>query len=178
LLVGLALMMGLTWGNALAAPRFQEGEGEEGGANFFCATPTAAHPVGARLAGLYGLSYEEVMGWFCEGGHGFGQIMLALRTAEALDGIPDDYLERRAEGEGWGRIWRGEGLIGRNGRPEGAGPLELENEDRGHGGPPAHAGPKDKERGNGPPDHAGPPAHAGPKWDNPGNGNGRGRSKP
>jgi hypothetical protein len=80
---------------------------------------------------------EWVMEYFCDG-YGMGQIMLALKTSE-LEGIetnPDSLLAERANGVGWGNIWKNMGLIG--------------SEREGHSPPgllkkPEHPGPKNKE---------------------------------
>jgi len=116
-----------------------EGESGEGG-GFYCENLDVAHPTASSLAETYGVTYEEVMGWFCgsvasqpesdgegeedgekpqeveeeddlgddsEAGHkvGFGQIMLALHTAETTGESVDELLARRSAGEGWGQIW-------------------------------------------------------------------------
>ncbi|MFP3853758.1 MAG: DUF5666 domain-containing protein [Anaerolineales bacterium] len=132
-----------------------EEEGEDG-ENFFCANSDESHPVAQSLADRYELTYEEVMGWFCEGNFGFGNIMLALQTATLAGEDAGTYLDRRTGGEGWGQIWQDLDLIG---RPEEAGPPEW-------AGPPENAGPPE-DRGRpedaGPPEWAGPPDHAGPK---------------
>ncbi|MFP3853757.1 MAG: DUF5666 domain-containing protein [Anaerolineales bacterium] len=108
----------------------EDGEGDE---NYYCANPDDPHPVGQALTSVYDVSYEQVLTWFCEGSVGFGQIMLGLQTAALTDGSADTYLDRRADGEGWGQIWLDMDLIGRpeeagppedTGRPEDAGPPE------------------------------------------------------
>lgn len=71
------------------------------------------HPLAARLAERYGVTVDWVMEYFCDG-YGMGQIMLALKTSE-LEGIeadPDSILAERANGVGWGNIWKNMGLIG------------------------------------------------------------------
>lgn len=141
-----------------------EGEGELG---YFCRAETEdQHPVGAALAETYETEYEQVMQWFCEGRFGFGQIMLALQTAQMEEVEAGELLERRAGGEGWGQIWVDMGVIGKDkeadppgGKPEWAGPPE-------HAGPPEWAGrPDDAGRPEdaGPPEGRGRPDHAGPK---------------
>jgi len=60
-------------------------------------------PKGQSLADEYGVSYEEIMGWFCQG-FGFGEIdqayALSLET-----GIPvEEIFEMRNSGMGWGEI--------------------------------------------------------------------------
>jgi hypothetical protein len=61
------------------------------------------HPKGQRLAITYGVSYEEIMGWFCQH-FGFGEIDRAYRLS--LDtGIPvENIFEMRKSGQGWGVI--------------------------------------------------------------------------
>lgn len=82
---------------------------------FYCTQSEVQHPFGARLAERYSVDYETIQEWFCDG-LGWGQIMLALHTAE-LKGDDVDfstYLERRQEGEGWGKIWKDLKLIGKD----------------------------------------------------------------
>lgn len=74
------------------------------------ASPTAVsctgaqpHPTGMRLAQRYGVPYEEIMGWFCQG-FGFGEIdhaySLSLQT-----GVPvEEIFAMRTSGLGWGEI--------------------------------------------------------------------------
>lgn len=91
----------------------QDNEDDEDFASCVGADP---HPVGMRLAEAYGLEYEVVMGWFCDG-YGMGEIMHALSTAEG-DGVeyePEEILAMKDEVGGWGRVWQELGLIG-NGR--------------------------------------------------------------
>lgn len=139
------------------------------GMNYFCANPDAVHPVAEGIAENYDVSYQEVMGWFCKDGEesgeenetgnnaatGFGQIMLALQTADATEDAEDSadtYLEMRGQGLGWGQIWQ---QLGHKGKPksEDGGDETGPPEDV---GPPDHAGPNDKDDQKGPPDHTGP----------------------
>jgi uncharacterized protein YdeI (BOF family) len=127
--------------------------------NYFCRPETEGqHPVAVAIAETYGVSEEQVLAWFCEGGFGFGQIMLALQTSQASEGDPDELLARRSAGEGWGQIWISMELIGQEsdahppGRPEDAGPPEG-------AGPPEDAGPPE---GVGPPEWLGLPDDGGP----------------
>ena len=72
-----------------------------------------AHPFAAGVAGTYGVSEDEVMGYFCQG-FGFGQIMLAIQTGQ-MDGITASVsvmLAARESGLGWGQIWKDMGIIG------------------------------------------------------------------
>jgi len=94
------------------------------------------HPLATKLAERYGVDEEWVMEHFCAG-HGMGAIMLAIKTSQfdEVDVDPDTLLAERENGNGWGQIWQGHGLIGK--------------EKEGHSPPgwlkrPEHAGPKNK----------------------------------
>jgi hypothetical protein len=61
------------------------------------------HPKGQTLADTYGVNYEEIMGWFCQG-FGFGEIDHAYSLSEET-GIPvEDIFDMRTSGMGWGEI--------------------------------------------------------------------------
>ncbi|MGB7876357.1 MAG: hypothetical protein WBL25_18400 [Anaerolineales bacterium] len=95
------------------------------------------HPFATKMAERYGVTEGWVMEYFCDG-YGMGQIMLALKTGE-IEGIgtdPESLLTERANGIGWGVIWKDLGLIG--------------SEKEGHSPPgllkkPDHVGPKNKD---------------------------------
>jgi len=74
-----------------------------------------SHPFAVKMAEHYGVDEAWVMGYFCNG-YGMGSIMLALKTSR-LDGAlvdADTLLAERGEnGVGWGQIWQGQGLIGK-----------------------------------------------------------------
>jgi len=60
-------------------------------------------PKGLSLAQQYGVPYEEIMGWFCQG-FGFGEIDLAYGLSRET-GVPvSDIFEMRRSGLGWGQI--------------------------------------------------------------------------
>lgn len=61
------------------------------------------HPHGMALAGDYGVSYEEIMNWFCQG-YGFGEIELAYLLSEEVGLTVEEVFALRAEGMGWGNI--------------------------------------------------------------------------
>jgi hypothetical protein len=148
------------------------------------------HPVGQSLADAYDtVDYEQAMEWFCEGGYGFGEIILALKTSEQMgDDCPLDsengdseedtgctpgaLLELKTALEGWGEVWQELGLIGQPdevpddaGPPEDAGPPDDAGPPEGvPPGPPDGAGPPEGVP-PGPPDDAGPPEDAGPPDD-------------
>ena len=71
------------------------------------------HPLAARLAERYGVTEDWVMDHFCDG-YGMGAIMLALKTSqiEGVDTDPDTLLSGRANGVGWGNLWKDLRLIG------------------------------------------------------------------
>ena len=69
------------------------------------------HPMAAALAEKYGADPAWVMDNFCNG-YSMGAIMLALKT-QAINGAdPDETLSKRAEGQGWGAIWKELKMIG------------------------------------------------------------------
>ena len=72
------------------------------------------HPVAQRLSETYDVAYEDIMGWFCEGRYGLGEIMHALQTAGPEGGTtPEQLLNRKTELGGWGQVWQDLGLIGK-----------------------------------------------------------------
>lgn len=66
-------------------------------------TGAQPHPTGTTLAGKYGVPYEEIMGWFCQG-YGFGEIDLAYEISRAVPLPVDQVFSMRAGGAGWGEI--------------------------------------------------------------------------
>ncbi len=60
-------------------------------------------PTGMRLAERFGVAYEEIMGWFCQG-YGFGEIDLAYSLSQATGMAPAEIFEMRSAGAGWGEI--------------------------------------------------------------------------
>ncbi len=61
------------------------------------------HPEGLRLAQRWGVPYEEIMGWFCQG-FGFGEIDQAYELSRQ-SGMPiANVFEMRMSGMGWGAI--------------------------------------------------------------------------
>ncbi len=110
------------------------------------------HPVAARLAEAYeGVEYEDIMGWFCEGRFGFGEIMIALSTSERLNSSGDDDADNdngaddddgsqdtidvedlfamRASGLGWGQIRQSLGLIGHGAKNDQEELTEVDDDD-------------------------------------------------
>lgn len=66
-------------------------------------TGAQPHPTGTKLAQHYGVSYEEIMGWFCQG-FGFGEIDLAY-SLSLQSGVPvDQIFAMKSSGMGWGQI--------------------------------------------------------------------------
>jgi hypothetical protein len=112
------------------------------------------HPTATYLAEEYGVSYEEIMAWFCEDGFGMGEIMLALQTARAMEMPPSELLALKTELGGWGLVWLELGMVGHS-----------------EGGPPEEVGPPGKEV---PPKKAEPPG----KSDSPGRPDSPGKSDP
>jgi hypothetical protein len=66
-------------------------------------------PVAHRLADAFGVGYDEIMGWFCQG-FGFGEIARAYLLADAT-GVPAaTYFAQRQSGLGWGEIVKQTGV--------------------------------------------------------------------
>lgn len=66
----------------------------------------ADHPVATSLAEAFGLDYNTIGIYACDG-YGYGEIARALLIAaesEYAQELPDDILQRREDGEGWGNI--------------------------------------------------------------------------
>jgi len=62
-------------------------------------------PKAQTLADEYGVTYEEIMGWFCQG-FGFGEIDLAYGLS-LKSGMPvEEIFDLRMSGLGWGEIKR------------------------------------------------------------------------
>lgn len=77
-----------------------EGEDDE------CFRPD--HPVAQAIANEFEVSYDEVIGFHCDG-NGFGEIARAYMLAELTEDDDDTaayYLELHQSGIGWGQIWR------------------------------------------------------------------------
>jgi len=79
----------------------------EGAVNINC-TETNPHPVGQSIAAEYGVTYEEVMTWFCSGDT-FDDILLALETKELTGVSVEELLERNRE-VGWDQVWEDLGV--------------------------------------------------------------------
>lgn len=60
------------------------------------------HPTGMTLAQRYGVTYEEIMGWFCQH-FGFGEIDLAYGLSQET-GIPVEEIFAMRSSMGWGEI--------------------------------------------------------------------------
>jgi len=61
-------------------------------------------PTGDRLAQQYGVTYETIMGWFCQG-FGFGEIDLAYSLSLQSDSYTvDQIFAMKSSGMGWGEI--------------------------------------------------------------------------
>ena len=139
----------------------EDGSAFTGNGNF-CSSPDEEHPTGASIAESYGVEYSDVMGWYCDnapdGGDGsedggtsktgFGEIKLALETAEITGGSAEELLALRSEGQGWGQIWK---ELGFNGKPKDDDVLDDETVVEEESGQGSGA---ENSNGNGPPEHA------------------------
>ncbi len=74
------------------------------------------HPHATTLAERYGVSYEEIMGWFCKG-FGFGEIEIAYDLAAQTDLPVTDVFALRQSGLGWGQIMQQLGALPGGGKP-------------------------------------------------------------
>jgi hypothetical protein len=142
----------------------QEEEREREEEGYFCSEDAEEqHPVALAIVDTYkedfpDISYETVIGMFCEGEGeegsartGFGNIMLAFHTAEETGEDVNDILAMKEDGTGWGKIWQEMGLIGKDsekpekpGKPEdvGNGKPDDKGKPENPGNKPSHAGPK------------------------------------
>lgn len=98
------------------------------------------HPHATTLAERYGVSYAEIMGWFCQG-FGFGEIEIAYDLA-AESGLPvTDVFALRQSGLGWGQIMQQLGALPGGGKPTQAPEIKStkvpnERPTKSPGGPP------------------------------------------
>ncbi len=89
---------------AAPTPSVTPEEGGETAPQTSC-TGAQIHPTGDELARRFGVPYEEIMGWFCQG-FGFGEIEQAY-TLSLASGTPvDQIFAMRQSGMGWGEIKR------------------------------------------------------------------------
>lgn len=68
-----------------------------------CASGTSQHPQGVKLAQRYGVSYGEIMDWYCQG-YSFGEIKQAYGLSQDYNTSVDKIFEMRASGMSWGKI--------------------------------------------------------------------------
>ena len=99
-------------GPAVVADAADDGEGEATEEDAAYCVGADPHPTAQRLAENYDVTYEEIMGWFCEDGYGLGEIKHALQTSEATGLSVQAVFERKTALGGWGEVWQELGLIG------------------------------------------------------------------
>ncbi|MBN1146943.1 MAG: hypothetical protein JXA78_06795 [Anaerolineales bacterium] len=75
------------------------------------------HPAGEKLAETFGVGYDEIMGWFCQG-YGFGEIKLAYTIAGTGAATVEELFAERANGKGWGAIMKDHNFIGKDKPPK------------------------------------------------------------
>jgi hypothetical protein len=68
-----------------------------------CETSDKQHPEGLKLAARWGVPYEEIMSWFCQG-FGFGEIDLAYEMAQESGKPVAEIFAMKSSGMGWGQI--------------------------------------------------------------------------
>jgi len=61
------------------------------------------NPKAVKLANLYGVPVDEIVGWFCQG-FGFGEIDLAYSLARSANVPVSTVFDMRKSGLGWGEI--------------------------------------------------------------------------
>jgi hypothetical protein len=66
-------------------------------------TGAQPHPTGMSLAQKYGVPYEEIMSWFCQG-FGFGEIDLAYSLSWVSGRPVTEVFALKSGGVGWGEI--------------------------------------------------------------------------
>jgi ferric-dicitrate binding protein FerR (iron transport regulator) len=104
-----------------------------------------SQPKAQALAEQYGVSYEEIMGWFCQG-FGFGEIDLAYSLSLETDVPVADIFAMKASGMGWGEIKKE--LTGDAHNPK-------NNDDDENNDGNDHGNDKDKDKDHGPGDNGG-----------------------
>jgi hypothetical protein len=88
----------------IAAKEHHFGQSGQTKGDPYCSrTPTIRHPAGEKLAQHLGVSYSEVMGWYCQG-YRLGEIGLAYRVSRAKGIGVDEVFAQRLSGLGWGEI--------------------------------------------------------------------------
>ena len=118
-----------TSGDASADTTAKVPNPDKGGAYCTTGQKDEHHPVGDKLADRYTVTYEEIMGWFCQG-YGFGEIDLAYSISQQA-GVPiADVFAKRQEGKGWGQIMKEYDL---KGKPDD--PTKGKPDDPGKGNP-------------------------------------------
>jgi hypothetical protein len=69
----------------------------------FCSPGASQHPQGVKIAQKFGVSYEAIMNWYCQG-FSFGDIKQAYGLSQDYNTPVADIFEMRASGMGWGQI--------------------------------------------------------------------------
>ncbi len=85
---------------------------------FVGCTGVDPHPVGTSLAQKYGVSYEDIMSWFCQG-YGFGEIDIAYDLSLQTGVTVEEIFALRQSGLGWGQIRQQLGVLPGGGPPTG-----------------------------------------------------------
>jgi hypothetical protein len=69
------------------------------------------HPIAAAIAQTYSAEYQTVVNWICDQGYTFGEVIMALQTAEMTSSSPANLLAEKNDQGGWGQVWVTHGLI-------------------------------------------------------------------
>jgi len=91
--------------DATPEPDEDEGDDEGGERGYYCSDDAERdHPAGTKFAEDLDMEYDEVMGYFCDDGLGFGEIMILSKISKASELGLDELLAMREDGMGWGKI--------------------------------------------------------------------------
>lgn len=96
----------------------------------FCAVEEVVHPVAAKVADTYGILYEDMEAYLCGETHvPLGQIMLALATADLMEGVDFTEFLDGFENIKWGQIWQELDLKGKPGHGTTPGQIKQQGSD-------------------------------------------------
>jgi hypothetical protein len=83
-----------------------QGHGNRAEHSFYCTHTENHHPAAESIADDFGVDYTQVIALFCDGGHGFGEIVIAYRLAQVSGQSVNAILDLKDSGHGWGHVFR------------------------------------------------------------------------